>query len=112
MYYSILHIECNCGRIRSRLLCVSICGHILCVILPCTGSRGCLYQSEVPVSGGGAEGVQPLPRTLLLKLPAGDGQLSAGAALSLDEANVAAVGVPHPSEGPRKGVSESQILAA
>nr|XP_023675065.1 nucleolar protein 11 [Paramormyrops kingsleyae] len=65
-------------------------------------SRGCLYQSEVPVSGGPAEGVQPLPRTLLLKLPVGDGHLSVAAALSLDEANVAVVGVPHPSEGTRK----------
>ncbi|XP_048871035.1 nucleolar protein 11-like [Brienomyrus brachyistius] len=65
-------------------------------------SRGCLYQSEVPVSGGAAEGVQTLPRTLLLNLPAGDGHLSVAAVLSLDEASVAVVGVPHPCEGPQK----------
>lgn len=51
------------------------------------------------------EGVQalPLPRSLLLGLPVGDGQLEAASAMTLDEAHVAVVGVPHPSAGGGKG---------
>lgn len=45
----------------------------------------------------------PLPRSLLLSLPVGEGPLEAASALVLDEAHVAVVGVPHPSAGAGKG---------
>ena len=45
----------------------------------------------------------PLPRSLLLSLPIGEGPLKAAFALVLDEAHVAVVGVPHPSAGAGKG---------
>uniref|UniRef100_A0AAQ5YTM2 Nucleolar protein 11 n=1 Tax=Amphiprion ocellaris TaxID=80972 RepID=A0AAQ5YTM2_AMPOC len=50
------------------------------------------------------EGAQalPLPRSLLLGLPVGDGLLEAASAMVLDEAHVAVVGVPHPSAGAGK----------
>lgn len=51
----------------------------------------------------------PLPRSLLLSLPVGEGRLEAASALVLDEAHVAVVGVPHPSAGAGKG-SGSFIL--
>uniref|UniRef100_A0A3Q4G8J4 Nucleolar protein 11 n=1 Tax=Neolamprologus brichardi TaxID=32507 RepID=A0A3Q4G8J4_NEOBR len=62
--------------------------------------NGHVYQSVLSVRGlGTEEGVQalPLPRSLLLGLPVGDGQLEAASAMALDEAHVAVVGVPHPS---------------
>lgn len=54
---------------------------------------------------GTEEGTQalPLPRSLLLGLPVGEGLLEAASALVLDEAHVAVVGVPHPSAGAGKG---------
>uniref|UniRef100_A0A669C441 Nucleolar protein 11 n=1 Tax=Oreochromis niloticus TaxID=8128 RepID=A0A669C441_ORENI len=64
--------------------------------------NGHMYQSVLSVRGlGTEEGVQalPLPRSLLLGLPVGDGQLEAASAMALDEAHVAVVGVPHPSAG-------------
>lgn len=68
--------------------------------------NGHVYQSVVSVRGLGTdEGAQalPLPRSLLLSLPVGDGLLEAASALVLDEAHVAVVGVPHPSAGAGKG---------
>ncbi|KAM7393970.1 hypothetical protein PAMP_020801 [Pampus punctatissimus] len=68
--------------------------------------NGHVYQSVFSVRGLGAdEGTQalPLPRSLLLGLPVGDGLLEAASALVLDEAHVAVVGVPHPSAGAGKG---------
>lgn len=65
-----------------------------------------MYQSVLSVRGlGTEEGVQalPLPRSLLLGLPVGDGQLEAASTMALDEAHVAVVGVPHPSAGGGKG---------
>ncbi|XP_067437567.1 nucleolar protein 11-like [Thunnus thynnus] len=67
--------------------------------------NGHVYQSVVSVRGLGAdEGAQalPLPRSLLLGLPVGEGLLEAASALVLDEAHVAVVGVPHPSAGAGK----------
>lgn len=54
---------------------------------------------------GADEGSQalPLPRSLLLSLPVGEGPLQAASALVLDEAHVAVVGVPHPSAGAGEG---------
>ncbi|XP_059198125.1 nucleolar protein 11-like [Centropristis striata] len=68
-------------------------------------SNGNVYQSVVSVRGLVAdEGTQalPLPRSLQLGLPVGDGQLEAASAQVLDEAHVAVVGVPHPSAGAGK----------
>lgn len=65
-----------------------------------------MYQSAVSVRNLGADnGAQalPLPRSLLLSLPVGEGPLEAASALVLDEAHVAVVGVPHPSAGAGKG---------
>uniref|UniRef100_A0A674BIT1 Nucleolar protein 11 n=1 Tax=Salmo trutta TaxID=8032 RepID=A0A674BIT1_SALTR len=60
--------------------------------------NGCVYQSVVAVRGPvGLEGVQALPRSLRLRLPAGEGELGAASAVALDEAHVAVVGMPHPS---------------
>ncbi|CAN9510145.1 unnamed protein product [Ophioblennius macclurei] len=67
--------------------------------------NGHVYQSVIPVRSLGSEdGVQalPLPRTLLLALPVGDGLLEAASALVLDEAHAAVIGVPHPSAGAGK----------
>uniref|UniRef100_A0A671UB34 Nucleolar protein 11 n=1 Tax=Sparus aurata TaxID=8175 RepID=A0A671UB34_SPAAU len=67
--------------------------------------NGHVYQSVVSVRGlGGDEGAQalPLPRSLLLGLPVGEGLLEAASAQLLDEAHVAVVGVPHPSAGAGK----------
>lgn len=68
--------------------------------------NGRVYQSAVSVRGLGAdEGAQalPLPRSLQLDLPVGEGLLGAASAVVLDEAHVAVVGVPHPSAGAGKG---------
>lgn len=65
-----------------------------------------MYQSAVSVRNLGADNgaqVLPLPRSLLLSLPVGEGPLEAASALVLDEAHVAVVGVPHPSAGAGKG---------
>ncbi|XP_022620735.1 nucleolar protein 11 [Seriola dumerili] len=67
--------------------------------------NGHVYQSVVSVRGlGTEEGTQalPLPRSLMLALPVGDGLLETASALVLDEAHVAVVGVPHPSAGAGK----------
>ncbi|XP_047435597.1 nucleolar protein 11-like [Mugil cephalus] len=67
--------------------------------------NGRVYQSVISVRGLGAEeGAQalPLPRSLLLSLPVGEGLLEAASAMVLDEAHVAVVGVPHPSAGAGK----------
>ncbi|XP_033933891.1 nucleolar protein 11-like [Pseudochaenichthys georgianus] len=67
--------------------------------------NGHVYQSIVPVRGLGAdEGAPalPLPRSLLLALPVGEGLLEAASAQVLDEAHVAVVGLPHPSAGAGK----------
>ncbi|XP_037621218.1 nucleolar protein 11-like [Sebastes umbrosus] len=67
--------------------------------------NGHVYQSVVSVRGLVAdEGAQalPLPRSLLLALPVGEGLLEAASAQVLDEAHVAVVGVPHPSAGAGK----------
>ncbi|XP_076027195.1 nucleolar protein 11-like [Genypterus blacodes] len=67
--------------------------------------NGRVYQSVVSVRGLGAdEGAQalPLPRSLQLDLPVGEGLLGAASAVVLDEAHVAVVGVPHPSAGAGK----------
>lgn len=69
--------------------------------------NGHLYQSALSVRNQevDSEGVQALPlsRSLLLSLPVGEGPLEAASALILDEAHIAAVGVPHPSAGSGKG---------
>ncbi|XP_041642037.1 nucleolar protein 11-like [Cheilinus undulatus] len=67
--------------------------------------NGHVYQSVVSVRGQGAEeGAQalPVPRSLLLVLPVGEGLLEAASAVVLDEAHVAVVGVPYPSAGAGK----------
>ncbi|XP_010887648.2 nucleolar protein 11-like [Esox lucius] len=68
--------------------------------------NGCVYQSAVAVWGQAAaledEEAPALPRTLLLRLPVGEGELGAASAVALDEAHVAVVGVPHPSAGTGK----------
>ncbi|KAF0037594.1 hypothetical protein F2P81_010468 [Scophthalmus maximus] len=67
--------------------------------------NGHVYQSVVPVRGlGTEEGTHalPLPRSLQMALPVGEGLLEAATALVLDEAHVAVVGVPHPSAGAGK----------
>ncbi|XP_054460508.1 nucleolar protein 11-like [Anoplopoma fimbria] len=67
--------------------------------------NGHVYQSVVSVRGPVAdEGAQPLPlpRSLLLGLPVGDGLLEEASAQALDDAHVAVVGVPHPSAGSGK----------
>ncbi|XP_022061128.2 nucleolar protein 11-like [Acanthochromis polyacanthus] len=67
--------------------------------------NGHVYQSVVSVQllvvEEGAQAL-PLPRSLLLGLPVGDGLLEAASAMVLDEAHVAVVGVPHPSAGAGK----------
>ncbi|KAI4894061.1 hypothetical protein NFI96_019328, partial [Prochilodus magdalenae] len=68
-------------------------------------SSGCVYESVLQARPPGLvvhETVQALPRSLLLKLPLGKGELTSASALPLDEAHVAVVGVPHPSAGPGK----------
>ena len=68
--------------------------------------NGHVYQSVVPVRGlvANEEALAlPLPRSLLLGLPIGEGLLEAASAQVLDEAHVAVVGVPHPSAGAGKG---------
>ncbi|XP_062853016.1 nucleolar protein 11-like [Trichomycterus rosablanca] len=49
-----------------------------------------------------AEDIQALPRTLVLRLPAGDGALSCASVVPLDHAHIAVVGVTHPSAGAGK----------
>ncbi|KAJ8363550.1 hypothetical protein SKAU_G00123810 [Synaphobranchus kaupii] len=65
-------------------------------------SNGCVYQSMVQRHRALGEALQSLPRSLLLSLPVGEGHLASAALLSLDEAHVAVVGVPHPSAGAGK----------
>uniref|UniRef100_A0A8C5D438 Nucleolar protein 11 n=1 Tax=Gouania willdenowi TaxID=441366 RepID=A0A8C5D438_GOUWI len=68
--------------------------------------NGRVYQSVTSVRAqGGDDGAQslPVPRSLLLVLPVGEGLLEAASALVLDEAHVAVVGVPHPSAGAGRG---------
>ncbi|KAM4604001.1 nucleolar protein 11-like [Polymixia lowei] len=64
---------------------------------------GQVYQSLVSARGQAAEDpgapALPLPRSLLLKLPVGEGLLGEASVLALDEAHIAVVGVPHPSAG-------------
>lgn len=66
-----------------------------------------MYQSTVSERNLGVADEEaqalPLPRTLLLSLPVGEGLLEAASALVLDEAHIAVVGVPHPSAGTGKG---------
>ncbi|XP_034398059.1 nucleolar protein 11-like [Cyclopterus lumpus] len=67
--------------------------------------NGHVYQSVVSERGLVTdEGGQafPLPRSLLLSLPVGEGLLEAASAQALDEAHIAVVGVPHPSAGSGK----------
>uniref|UniRef100_A0A1A8DMU8 Nucleolar protein 11 n=1 Tax=Nothobranchius kadleci TaxID=1051664 RepID=A0A1A8DMU8_NOTKA len=67
--------------------------------------NGHVYESLISVRGSGAgEGseVLSLPRSLILSLPVGDDLLEAAAAVVLDDAHVAVVGVPHPCAGPGK----------
>ncbi|XP_038142419.1 nucleolar protein 11-like [Cyprinodon tularosa] len=67
--------------------------------------NGHVYQSlvsvRVPPADEGAPAV-PLPRHHLLSLPVGGQLLEAASAISLDDAHIAVVGVPHPSAGPGK----------
>lgn len=66
---------------------------------------GGVYESILvarPAVSAPAEEIQALPRSLLLQLPAGDGELSCASLLPLDQAHMAVVGVPHPSAGPGK----------
>ncbi|KAG9350420.1 hypothetical protein JZ751_026782 [Albula glossodonta] len=65
-------------------------------------SNGCVYRSVMPMQGAPADGAQTLPRSLLLSLSVGEGELASAGLLSLDEAHVAVVGVPHPSAGAGK----------
>ncbi|XP_036426021.1 nucleolar protein 11-like [Colossoma macropomum] len=68
-------------------------------------SSGCVYESVLqawPTVPAVSETVQALPRSLLLKLPVGEGELTAASALPIDEAHIAVVGVPHPSAGAGK----------
>uniref|UniRef100_A0A8C6NL26 Nucleolar protein 11 n=1 Tax=Nothobranchius furzeri TaxID=105023 RepID=A0A8C6NL26_NOTFU len=67
--------------------------------------NGHVYESLISVRGSGAgEGSEALslPRSLILSLPVGDDLLEAAAAVVLDDAHVAVVGVPHPCAGPGK----------
>ncbi|KAM8880254.1 nucleolar protein 11-like [Spinachia spinachia] len=67
--------------------------------------NGHVYESVVSVRAPvpDEEGqALPLPRSLLLGLPVGEGLLQAASAQALDEAHVAVVGVPHPSAGSGK----------
>ncbi|MCI4375733.1 hypothetical protein PGIGA_G00113270 [Pangasianodon gigas] len=66
---------------------------------------GGVYESILaarPAVSAPAEEIQALPRSLLLQLPAGDGELSCASLLPLDQAHMAVVGVPHPSAGTGK----------
>lgn len=76
------------------------------LLLP-SDSSGQVCQSTVPLHNPGGDGgtaeALPLPHSLLLRLPVGEGRLEAASALVLDESHVAVVGVPHPSAGAGKG---------
>lgn len=107
---------CTCVSLFSFILSsykkdsfVLLATQLLCIILDLNGS---LYESVLPLrsSATGAEGVQALPRSLLLSLPLGEEELISGAAVMLDEAHVAVVGFPHPSAGHCKGDAPSLIL--
>ncbi|KAJ8283661.1 hypothetical protein COCON_G00025110 [Conger conger] len=65
-------------------------------------SDGSVYRSLVQRREPQGEALQTLPRSPLLSLPVGEGQLASAALLSLDEAHLAVVGVPHPSAGAGK----------
>ncbi|XP_076872002.1 nucleolar protein 11-like [Brachyhypopomus gauderio] len=67
--------------------------------------NGTVYESTItarPPTPAVAEETRALPRSLLLRLPVGRGELLSASALPLDEAHVAVVGVPHPSAGTGK----------
>ncbi|KAL1006067.1 hypothetical protein UPYG_G00067440 [Umbra pygmaea] len=67
--------------------------------------NGCVYQSAVLAQGQvalGEQEVQALPRSLLLRLPVGEGDLQKASAVALDCTHMAVVGVPHPSAGAGK----------
>uniref|UniRef100_A0A8C3B4B0 Nucleolar protein 11 n=1 Tax=Cyclopterus lumpus TaxID=8103 RepID=A0A8C3B4B0_CYCLU len=86
-------------------ICYSFLNHFLCVSFH-PDPNGHVYQSVVSERGLVTdEGGQafPLPRSLLLSLPVGEGLLEAASAQALDEAHIAVVGVPHPSAGSGKG---------
>ncbi|KAJ8264106.1 hypothetical protein GJAV_G00145240 [Gymnothorax javanicus] len=65
-------------------------------------SNGSVYRSMVQRSLAQGEEANALPRTLLLSLPVGEGDLASAALLPLDQAHLAVVGVPHPSAGAGK----------
>ncbi|XP_030637745.1 nucleolar protein 11-like [Chanos chanos] len=73
-----------------------------CISLLYLYPDGCVYQSLVQVRDTAVEEVRSLPRSLLLKLPIGEGELVSASAVPLDEAYIAVVGVPHPSAGAGK----------
>ncbi|XP_053353709.1 nucleolar protein 11-like [Clarias gariepinus] len=61
---------------------------------------GGVYESILvaqPVVSSPDEEIHPLPRSLLLQLPAGDDELSCASLLPLNQAYLAVLGVPHPS---------------
>lgn len=69
-------------------------------------SSGHVYQSTIALQNAGGDSsaaALPLPHSLLLRLPVGEGRLEAAAAQVLDESHLAVVGVPHPSAGAGKG---------
>ncbi|KAL7890862.1 hypothetical protein AOLI_G00003380 [Acnodon oligacanthus] len=68
-------------------------------------SSGSVYESVLqarPTVLAPSETVQALPHSLLLKLPVGEGELTAASALPIDESHIAVVGVPHPLAGAGK----------
>lgn len=82
--------------------CVLMTAQCLCSR---SDSNGSVYESVLSLrtSSTEAEGAQKLPRSLCLSLPVGEGQVTSGAAVVLDEAHVAVVGFPHPAAGTSKG---------
>ncbi|XP_061681108.1 nucleolar protein 11-like [Syngnathoides biaculeatus] len=74
-------------------------------LMPVHYPNGHVYQSVISVWSQGADEESQtliLPRNLRLALSVDEGQLEAAAALLLDEAHIAVVGVPHPSAGTDK----------
>uniref|UniRef100_A0A8C9VKZ9 Nucleolar protein 11 n=1 Tax=Scleropages formosus TaxID=113540 RepID=A0A8C9VKZ9_SCLFO len=88
-------LETGESRARPLSLCATVRNQSIKLL--CLYSSGCLYQSVLSMRGTIQDGVQLLPRTLLLRLPVEDGHLSSASVVSLDEGNLAMVGVPHPS---------------
>ncbi|XP_061588457.1 nucleolar protein 11-like [Cololabis saira] len=67
--------------------------------------NGHVYQSVISVRGPAADEkacALPLPRSLVLNLPVGEGLLEAASAVILDDCHIAVVGAPHPSAGAGK----------